>query len=97
MSRLPARYEANDQRTLRMPKCGDGNVVELNHIKYPFIFSTSIEEKCEGLEDRIYCIHIYTKFGSPMAATHASDGFCVGVSSKAEMMAFTHGEVYSAP
>ncbi len=39
----------------------------------------------------------YTKFGSPILATHASDGFCVGVSSKAEMILFTQGELYSAP
>jgi hypothetical protein len=40
---------------------------------------------------------IYTKFGSPIPAIQASNGFCAGVSSKAEMMLSTHGELYSAP
>jgi hypothetical protein len=79
-----------------MLKYGDSNVVEPEHLKEPFIFD-HIEEKWEELEDHILYIHVYTKFGSPMPATHASDGFCIGVSSKAEMMVFTHGELYSAP
>src|SRR3989442_11624304 len=42
-------------------------------------------------------IHTYTKFGSLIPATQASDGFCVGLLSNAEMMLSTHGELYSAP